>query len=602
MVVTKSSLKTKLYAEIKIHKALDHPNIVRFINCFEDDENVYMTLELCPSGSISSMFHRLCVFTEREARFFMVKLTGACHYMYSHQVIYRDLKLGNLFLDAFAYREPSERKKTICGTPNYIALEVLFNTADGYSFEVDIWSIGVILYTLVVRRPPFQTKDVKEVYHRYEFHSHRGVPLDTRELAQQILTPNSQERPSLHDIVDHAFFTHGVVPGYIPISARDMNPDFRHLSSLISLVNLPVAAAQVLQAASRSKSVNFLRGCSPISALLSSARQPLMVAPSGISAPCGKPTLLLKLQVTKKEAVKSPAKFTSRLRGSRRKSVLRWKCRGKKRGRKSCRVRRMRRMHLHQCQRPHKASDMPECARRSSGGSVVTTPTPATPKVNGFDAAVETLCTAFDTFSHSLLFRDPSDNVDMPEERVFIAPWVAMHSRIARFNDNNARPTDKQHFDSISLRYQGTVYVRKNYTVTNYPKELKCKVYHLKHFWGYTMGKLYGDYIFGFATYQVHALRAKVLPSNESCDCIQVTRRPPGVLTRWTLSQDYQVMEQALVPPSDPEQAKFGQWLLDKLRYRKEVPLSTRNVIASASSGGSGENGLVSVQSRRRHP
>lgn len=106
----------------------------------------------------------------------MVQLIGACHYMHTHQVIHRDLKLGNLFLDAnmnvkvgdfglaALIENPGERKKTICGTPNYIAPEVLFDTANGHSFEVDTWSIGVILYTLVVGRPPFQTKDVKAIY------------------------------------------------------------------------------------------------------------------------------------------------------------------------------------------------------------------------------------------------------------------------------------------------------------------------------------------------------------------------------------------------------------------------------------------------------
>jgi cell cycle serine/threonine-protein kinase CDC5/MSD2 len=165
-----------LYAEIKIHKSLNHPNIVNFQDCFEDDANVYMTLELCHNGSLMDMLRRRRRFTEPEARFFMVQLLGACHYMHTHQVIHRDLKLGNIFLDsnmnvkvgdfglAALIESPGERKKTICGTPNYIAPEVLFDTANGHSFEVDTWSIGVILYTLVVGKPPFQTKDVKAIY------------------------------------------------------------------------------------------------------------------------------------------------------------------------------------------------------------------------------------------------------------------------------------------------------------------------------------------------------------------------------------------------------------------------------------------------------
>lgn len=140
-----------------------------------------MTLELCEAGSLMDMLRRRKRFTEPESRYFMVQLIGACHYMHTHQVIHRDLKLGNLFLDAdmnvkvgdfglaALIENPGERKKTICGTPNYIAPEVLFDTANGHSFEVDTWSIGVILYTLVVGRPPFQTKDVKTIYKYVSF-------------------------------------------------------------------------------------------------------------------------------------------------------------------------------------------------------------------------------------------------------------------------------------------------------------------------------------------------------------------------------------------------------------------------------------------------
>ena len=135
-----------------------------------------MTLQLCTLGSLMDLLRARRRFTEPESRFFMIQLIGACHYMHAHQVIHRDLKLGNLFLDsnmnikvgdfglAALIESPGERKKTICGTPNYIAPEVLFDTANGHSFEVDIWSIGVILYTFIIGRPPFQTKDVKAIY------------------------------------------------------------------------------------------------------------------------------------------------------------------------------------------------------------------------------------------------------------------------------------------------------------------------------------------------------------------------------------------------------------------------------------------------------
>ena len=72
-------------------------------------------------------------------------------------------KLVTLALPRF-WRAEEDYLTSICGTPSYIAPEVLFDTANGHSFEVDTWSIGVILYTFVVGRPPFQTKDVKEVY------------------------------------------------------------------------------------------------------------------------------------------------------------------------------------------------------------------------------------------------------------------------------------------------------------------------------------------------------------------------------------------------------------------------------------------------------
>ncbi len=122
-----------------------------------------MILELCTNRSLMDMLRRRKRFTEPETRFFLLQLLGALKYMHGKRVIHRDLKLGNIFLDenmnikigdfglAALLVSEDERKKTICGTPNYIAPEVLFGggrEGDGHSFEVDLWGVGIIMLVL----------------------------------------------------------------------------------------------------------------------------------------------------------------------------------------------------------------------------------------------------------------------------------------------------------------------------------------------------------------------------------------------------------------------------------------------------------------------
>jgi len=124
-----------------------------------------------------------------------------------------------------------------------VKVEALLDTPNGHSFEVETWSLGVILYTLVVGRPPFQTEDIKAIYKRirdneYEFPTERIISSDVQHLISLILTPVASERPTLHEIVDHTFFTQGPVPSYIPTSAHDNAPDFGRITKSVSDNNL----------------------------------------------------------------------------------------------------------------------------------------------------------------------------------------------------------------------------------------------------------------------------------------------------------------------------------------------------------------------------
>ena len=241
--LTKSRAKQKLIAEIKIHRSLRHRFIVQFIHFFEDKRNVYIILELCEHRSLMDLVKRRKSLTVPEVRYFMAQMLDALRYMHGKNVIHRDMKLGNLFLTrrmevrvgdfglAAQLTSPDEKKKTICGTPNYIAPEILDNRSGGHSFEVDVWSLGVIMYTMLVGRPPFETKDVKSTYKRiranaYSFPVGSAISEHAASLIRWILHTQPERRPTLQQIRGHIFFTrHGThIPRALPESALRTAP------------------------------------------------------------------------------------------------------------------------------------------------------------------------------------------------------------------------------------------------------------------------------------------------------------------------------------------------------------------------------------------
>ena len=153
--------------------------------------------------------------------------------MHKNKIVHRDLKLGNLFISesmdikigdfglATTIQFDGERKHTICGTPNYIAPEILDGKSVGHSYEVDFWAIGVIIYTLIIGRPPFETEDVKETYKKiqennFSFPNHIYISEEGRDLIEKILVMNPSDRLNLEGMRAHPFMNNVKIPKCMP--------------------------------------------------------------------------------------------------------------------------------------------------------------------------------------------------------------------------------------------------------------------------------------------------------------------------------------------------------------------------------------------------
>ncbi|OQR75194.1 serine/threonine-protein kinase PLK1-like [Tropilaelaps mercedesae] len=258
-MLTKPHQKEKMLQEIRIHRKLSHKFVVKFFSHFEDTENVYVLLELCTRRSLMEVLKRRGRLTYQETRYFMYQLLDGVSYLHNIKIIHRDLKLGNLFLTgdiqlrigdfglATQLDHEHERRQTLCGTPNYIAPEILEKV--GHSYEVDIWSCGCILYTLLVGKPPFETPHLRQTYAKIQKVEYRIdpklIPPLARQMIESMLQKKPQKRPSAVDALRHQFFTESPLPAALPESILTTEPRFnldRRVLGEICAANVPPVA------------------------------------------------------------------------------------------------------------------------------------------------------------------------------------------------------------------------------------------------------------------------------------------------------------------------------------------------------------------------
>jgi hypothetical protein len=163
----------EVMSERSVLQCIDHPYVVRLENAFQTPSKLFIILNYLPNGTLKMQLRAEKIFSEDKSRHYAAQLLLAVEYLHGHSIIYRDMKPDNVVLDEMGNavitdmglaRDLTEDASafTFCGTPLYVAPEVLANK--GYGMGVDWWSYGIIVYEMLVGVTPFAAKTAQAVF------------------------------------------------------------------------------------------------------------------------------------------------------------------------------------------------------------------------------------------------------------------------------------------------------------------------------------------------------------------------------------------------------------------------------------------------------
>lgn len=222
--VVEGELVDQVEREVQVQNGLKHENVLRLYKHFEDADTVYLLLEYCAKGELYQLL-RTCRgrrFTEDMAKHYFVQVARGLGYLHSQSIVHRDLKPENLLVnhdDVLKIADfgwcavSSVTRTTFCGTLDYLAPEMI--QGRGHNHTLDIWSLGVLLYEMVVGRPPFQsTNHVMLIQKILNMHLRfpAFVPNGVSDLVMRLLQQEPRERLPLDQVLSHWWVVGPTVP------------------------------------------------------------------------------------------------------------------------------------------------------------------------------------------------------------------------------------------------------------------------------------------------------------------------------------------------------------------------------------------------------
>lgn len=216
-------LKHQLKRETIIMSGKKHRNLMQMHRSFETNRNYYLVLDLCDQGDLNHFMRKYKIkhFGEAETIFIMKQIIKAFQELQKRNVIHRDLKLENIFIngtdiilgDFGVAKVVKEMTSTTVGTPLNMAPEVM--ARNDYDSKSDIWSIGIVFYELLIGKAPFFALSIAELMQIAKKKSGKNLNLqkythiceDVKDLLRRLLEPDPNKRITWNQLFSHKIFS-----------------------------------------------------------------------------------------------------------------------------------------------------------------------------------------------------------------------------------------------------------------------------------------------------------------------------------------------------------------------------------------------------------
>ena len=212
-----------VYSEFNILTMLKHPFIVQLFGYnFEDPKYIYFIMEYIQGGELFTLLRTKGTFPVPQTKFYIAHIITIFEYLHSKNIVYRDLKPENILINkngylkltdfGFAKQLENEKTYTLCGTPEYLAPEIILNK--GHGKAVDWWTLGILLYEMLVGIDPFSDDDPMKTYQKIlkgKINFPKTINKDAKSLIKHLLTQDTSKRygclkNGVKDILNHRFF------------------------------------------------------------------------------------------------------------------------------------------------------------------------------------------------------------------------------------------------------------------------------------------------------------------------------------------------------------------------------------------------------------